>query len=259
MNLPLITIAVPSLNQGKFLNDALESIFTQDLPVEVYVMDGGSTDCSLEIIHKWGRKLTGWSSGQDNGQAAAVNKGLSQGSAPYVCWLNSDDLFLPGGLKLMLTELERLPLVPGVYGRAWNKHHPSGKLTPVCVEPFSISRLSRRCIISQPATLIRRSAWDMVEGLDESLNMAMDYDLWWRIYKKVGPLSFLDEHIAINTIHRSTKTKTNRRMHYKEAMSVVQTHFGSIPLKWWLYIPYSVWYKSLINKLSSIYQYFYLR
>ena len=254
VNLPVVTIAVPSLNQGAFLSSALESIFIQDLPVEVYVMDGGSTDCSVDIIRNWEPRLSGWRSRPDLGQAAAINEGIALGSAPYVCWLNSDDRFLPGALKQLCKELEQTPLVPGVYGKAWNEFYPSCQLTSVWVESFSASRLARRCIVSQPASLIRRSAWEKVGGLDEKLHMAMDYDLWWRIFKQVGPLSFVNEYIAVNLIHQTTKTNTRRRLHYQEAMKVVRMHYGSLPLKWWLYMPYSVWYKSLVNKLNLLMQ-----
>ena len=67
----------------------------------------------------------------------------------------------------------------------------SGKMRPVWVEPFSEKRLAWRCIVSQPATLIRRAAWEAVGGLDESLHMALDYDLWWKLYRKFGPLQFV--------------------------------------------------------------------
>ena len=97
---PLITIAVPSLNQGKFLDDALASIFNQFLCVEVFVLDGGSTDNSLDVIKKWERWLSGWRSHPDDGQSAAINEGIALGNAPFVCWLNSDDWFLPGGFGL---------------------------------------------------------------------------------------------------------------------------------------------------------------
>ena len=245
---PFITIVVPSYNQGQFLSEALDSIFEQNLPVEIFVMDGGSTDNSVEIIKTYADKLAGWRSFSDKGQAAAINEGIAKGTAPYVCWLNSDDLFLPGGLAHLLHALEGAPQHPAVYGRSWNKVEKSGRMYPVWVEPFNEHRLALRCIISQPATLIRRSAWEAIGGLDPTLYMTMDYDLWWRLLKNRGPLGFVDEFVAVNREHENTKTNTKRRQHYQEAMKVVRKYYGSVPLKWWLAQPYSVWYKSLINR-----------
>jgi len=242
---PLVTIAVPSFNQGRFLDDALASIFQQQVPVEVFVLDGGSTDNSVEVIKKWVPQLAGWRSGADDGQAAAINEGIALGSAPFVCWLNSDDWFLPDGLSTLLGALQAHPEAPAVYGRSWNVVQRTGKRAPVWVEPFDEKRLALRCIISQPATLIRRSAWDAVGGVDGQLHMAMDYDLWWRLYKQVGALHFLDEFVAVNRDHEATKTKTLRRRHYQEAMAVVRKYHGRVPLKWWLAQPYAVWFKSI--------------
>ncbi|MDD5180284.1 MAG: glycosyltransferase family 2 protein [Gallionellaceae bacterium] len=245
MTVPLVTIAVPSFNQGRFLDDALTSIFQQEIPVEVFVLDGGSTDNSPEVIHRWEHRLAGWRSHADEGQAAAINEGVARGRAPYVCWMNSDDWFLPSGLAKLLAELENHPEAPAVYGRAWNVVQKSGKRYPVWVEPFNERRLALRCIISQPATLIRRTAWEAVGGVDEKLHMAMDYDLWWRLFKRFGPLHFLDDFVAVNREHVDTKTKTQRRKHYREAMDVVRRHYGRVPLKWWLAQPYAVWFKSI--------------
>lgn len=241
---PLVTIAVPSFNQGCFLDETLSSIFQQEIPVEVFVLDGGSTDNSIEIIRKWEHKLAGWRSYVDNGQAAAINEGIANGNAPYVCWLNSDDFFLPLGLKQLLAKFHEYPEAPAVYGRSWNLIHKSGKQHPVWVEPFNEYRLALRCIISQPATLIRRAVWNAVGGLNEDLHMTMDYDLWWRLYRHAGPLKFLDTFVAINRDHCNTKTTTKRNMHYQEAISVVRKHYGRAPLKWWLAQPYAVWFKS---------------
>lgn len=241
---PLITVAVPSYNQGQFLDKALASIFEQSLPMEVFVLDGGSTDQSVDIIRRWEPQLTHWRSHPDKGQAAAINEGIAQGSAPFVCWLNSDDWFLPDALSRLVSALEKHPKAPAVYGNALNFVEDKQAFHPIWVEPFSERRLALRCIISQPATLIRRTAWDAIGGLNNNLHMAMDYDLWWRLFKTVGPLTWLDEAIAVNREHSDTKTKTKRRLHYQEAMEVVRTHHGRLPLKWWLYQPYAVWYKT---------------
>ena len=164
---PLITVAVPSFNQGRYLNDALESIFEQQVAVEVFVMDGGSTDNSVAVIKKWAPQLTGWRSETDGGQAAAINAAIAQGSAPYVCWLNSDDWWLDRGLLALTQTLEAQPRAAFAYGRAWNVSDPGAKVAPVYVRPFDARAMAVRCLVSQPATLIRRSAWEQVGGLNE--------------------------------------------------------------------------------------------
>ncbi|MDQ2079009.1 glycosyltransferase [Xanthobacteraceae bacterium Astr-EGSB] len=247
MPAPLVTVAVPSLNHGQFLNDALVSIFEQDLPVEVFVADGGSTDETRDVIARWETRLAGWRSHPDRGQAAAINQAVACGSAPYIAWLNSDDWLLSGGLASLLAALAGAPDVPVAYGRAWTHHEDSGRRTPVWVEPFDVRRMALRCIVSQPATLIRRSAWESVGGLDESLQLALDYDLWWRLYRTFGRMEFVDAFVAVNRDHDQTKTRRQRRRHYREAIGVVRAHYGRVPFKWWLAQPYAVWFRALVR------------
>ena len=226
----LITIAVPSFNQARYLDAALSSIFSQQLPVEVFVADGGSSDESLDIIKEFASRLAGWRSHRDSGQAAAINECIALGHAPYVCWLNSDDMLLPGGLAALLGAIEADPSVAAVYGRTWSLVEETKERTPVWVEPFDVRRLARRCIISQPATLVRRSAWEAVGGLDEKLRFAMDYDLWWRLYRTGGELRFVDCFVAIDRDHADTKSRNNRFEHYREGIAVVRRHNGYVPL-----------------------------
>ena len=239
----LVTVAVPSFRQGRFLDQALSSIFAQDVPVEVFVMDGGSDDETLAVLDRWKERLAGWRSHADGGQSEAINEGIARGRAPYVCWLNSDDWLLPQGLSRLLRALEHSPGAALAYGGTWDWIEATGRCRRSLVLPFSEWLMARVNAISQPGTLMRRSAWETVGGVDASLHLAMDYDLWWRLYRHAGPPVRVPERVAVNRVHGQTKTNTQRRRHYQEAMAVVRQHYGRIPLKWWLAQPYAVWWR----------------
>ncbi|WP_245570171.1 glycosyltransferase family 2 protein [Bradyrhizobium ottawaense] len=247
---PEVTVVVPSLNQGCYLEEALQSIASQDVPTEIIVMDGGSTDISLAILRRWSGRLSFWRSAPDGGQAAAINEGMQRGTAPYVSWLNSDDKLEPGSLRALINALDENPIAPAAYGEALNLD-AGGAKSPVWVQPFSERDLRLRCIISQPGTLIRRSAWDALGGLDPTLHFALDYDLWWRLYRRFGPLVHVPRILAVNRLHADTKTRNNRAAHYAEAMRVVRRHHGSLPVKWWLAQPYAVWWKALLAMIGN--------
>ncbi|WP_424629457.1 glycosyltransferase [Bradyrhizobium sp. SYSU BS000235] len=244
-------MVVPSLNQGRYLEDALRSISTQDVATEIIVMDGGSTDNSTAVLERWTERLAYWQSRPDGGQAAAINAGIERGTAPYVGWLNSDDMLEPEGLRRLVNALEENPAAPAAYGAAMNLND-DGTRSNVWVQSFSEDRLRLRCIISQPAALIRRTAWEDVRGVDPSLFLAMDYDLWWKLYRRFGPLLHVPHVTAINRVHDSTKTRNNRAAHYAEAIAVVRRYNDRIPLKWWLAQPYAVFWKAVRARLDDL-------
>ncbi|MGY3581616.1 glycosyltransferase involved in cell wall biosynthesis [Bradyrhizobium sp. USDA 4341] len=247
---PLVTVVIPSFNQGRFLEEALQSIARQDVATEIIVMDGGSTDTSLVILKRWSHRLAFWRSGPDGGQGSAINEGAKLGTAPYISWLNSDDKLEPGSLRALVNALENNPAAPAAYGNALNMTS-KGNTSAVWVQPFSEKGLRLRCIISQPATLIRRAAWEAVGGLDPTLHFALDYDLWWRLYRSFGPFIHVPRVLAVNRLHADTKTRNNRAAHYAEAIGVVRRHHGRLPMKWWIVQPYAIWWKALLATFGS--------
>lgn len=244
-----MTIAVPSLNQGEYLDAALQSVFEQAVPIEVYVLDGGSTDETRQVLERWSPRLAGWWSGPDDGQSWAINRGIRLGSAPYVAWLNADDMYLRGGLKHLVEALDTNPSAAVAYGRCKVVDSRGRCLRAYRTLPFSPGLFANVCSISQPGSLVRRAAWEAVAGVDESLHMCMDYDLWWRLFKQFGKPTYVRQWIAATREHRLTKTATRRRDHYREAMRVVHRHWGKVPIKWYLAWPYKVWWLELRNAL----------
>jgi glycosyltransferase involved in cell wall biosynthesis len=200
-------------------------------------MDGGSTDNSLEIIKKWEHSLSFWRSHPDHGQAAAINEGISKGTSPYVCWINSDDYFYPGGLTAILETLMASPEQQFSYGRCWTVSETGKKLAPYLTLPFSPWLFANFCLIAQPATLITRHAWEQIKGLNEDMQMAFDYDLWWRLYRTFGKPRFCKSFIAATRMHENTKTATRLEQHYKESIEVVSRNYGRVPIKWKAALP----------------------
>lgn len=246
---PLVTVAVPSRNHGRFLDEALSSIHAQGVPVEVMLADGGSTDETPQVIERWRGRLAWWKSAPDTGQAAAINDAIARGTAPYVCWLNADDTFLPAGLAAMVKALETHAAAPMVYARCWTTDASGRRLMPYVTYPFTAWLLANRNLIAQPATLIRRAAWTRAGGLDESLRLALDYDLWWRLYKTGGAPLYLKQFVATTRAHLDTKTAGQRKAHVLEAMGVIRRHYGRVPWKWYLAWPYSVWLRGAYHAL----------
>ncbi len=237
---PFVTVAVPSFNQGRFLDATLRSIFMQSVPVEVMLADGGSTDETQSVIDRWRHQLTWYRSAPDEGQSASINEAIARGRAPFVCWMNSDDLFLPGGLIRLLHALEASPGAAVAYGGC-HLIDENGRLIGLRRgKDISERSLSRHSVIPQPASLIRREAWNKVTGLKENLHLSLDYDLWWRLYRCGSKFARIPIDVAAARFHPNAKSFVKPREMYEEAKSVVRHHYGSLPLNWRLKEPFSV-------------------
>jgi hypothetical protein len=118
-----------------------------------------------------------------------------------------------------------------VAGRAQLISDAGAVVGEIATAPFTPRVFDRMCTISQPATLVRRAAWQQIDGLDTRLHMCFDYDLWWRL-AGLGPIGYIDALVAGSRDHEATKTRTRRQQYFDEGMQVVQQHTGRVPWHW---------------------------
>jgi GT2 family glycosyltransferase len=234
-----VAIVVPNLDQGRFLGAALDSIRETRAAVLCAVLDGGSVDGSRDLIERRASELAFWRSGPDGGQASAINEGVSQlcrahpDAVEAVGWLNADDVFVGGGLDRLWQALLDHPDWVAVSGRASLASESGAFIGEIPTAPFSRDRFARACTICQPATLVRRWAWERVGGLDSSLNMCFDYDLWWRL-SQFGTIGYLDAVVAASRDHGETKTRRHRAQYFREATDIVRRETGKVPWHWYV-------------------------
>ena len=226
--LPLVTVVTPSFNQGRFIRETIESVLKQDYPrIEYLVMDGGSTDETLSILHEYSDRLR-WVSEPDRGQAHAINKGWRQATGSIVAYLNSDDVYLPGAVTHAVGALQAHPDAAAVYGEGYHVDEAGAILERYPTESFDADRLREICFICQPTVFLRREAVDRAGYLDESLRYCMDYDLWIRLARAGKSFTHTPQYLASTRLHADTKTLGQRGEAHAEILRVIYRHFGRV-------------------------------
>lgn len=219
---PKISIVTPSFNQGKYIEDAIQSIISQNYPnLEYIIIDGGSSDNSLSIIKKYSKKLSYWVSEPDGGQAEAINKGFGHTTGEIMTWLNSDDILMPGTLQLVANIFTRLSEVNWVSGIP-TTINDEGFLTHIGLKPAYIRKFIRMglhhgaCLgyIMQEGTFWRRSLWEMSGGKLDNVPYSLDFRLW-RNFARYSELVPIFTSLAAYRLNPDRKNKTNRP-YYKE-------------------------------------------
>ena len=182
MSLPRITVVTPSYNQGQFLEQTILSVLGQCYDnLEYIIIDGGSADNSVDIIRSHEKKLAYWVSEKDGGQAEAINNGFARGTGDILCWLNSDDFFLPGIFQTLVQEFN--DGVDLVYGNCLSFSADGGRC--LVNRPFAYDSqvLALTDYIVQPSSFWTRSLWKEVGELKSGLHYAFDWEWYLRASK----------------------------------------------------------------------------
>lgn len=180
---PLVSILVPSFNQGRFIRETLDSCLAQDWrPLEIIVMDGGSTDSTLDVLRGCEAPELQWHSERDKGVADAVNKAIARARGDILTIQSSDDVFLPGAVRAAVDALQADPQAALVYGDVELIDAQSRKIGEDRQGPFDLAAyLGRLQYIPQPGTFFRRSALEIAPTWREEFSYAADADFWLRI------------------------------------------------------------------------------
>ena len=229
-NFPAISIVTPSYNQAQFIEETILSILDQHYPnLELIVVDGGSTDHTLEILKKYQGRLD-WTSGKDNGQASAINYGLQRANGEIVAFLNSDDIYNPGALLTVGKYFAQHPEAYCLTGkcRTINEYGQEirGLITlykNVWMLFHSYQVLQILNYISQPATFWRRSITHEIGFLDETLNYTMDYEYWLRMGKKYR-IHYLPYELACFRVHSNSKSGNTAHRQFDEELMVAKRY-----------------------------------
>lgn len=228
---PLVSIVTPSFNMGGFIEETIRSVLDQDYPnIEYLVMDGGSSDGTLDILKRYEGRLK-YVSEPDRGQTDAVNKGFQSSRGSIFTFLNADDTLLPGAVTAAVQAFADHPEAGVVYGDAWFIAEDGSRTAPYPVEPFDAKKFERRCFICQPAAFIRREVYSSSGMLDPERHNALDYDLWIRIAQRY-PMKKIDKFLANSRIHEGSKTVYQMGPAMLAAIEVLRHYYGYVPYNW---------------------------
>ncbi len=221
--LPRVSIITPSYNQAQFLEQTIRSVLDQDYPnLEYWVIDGGSTDGSLEIIQKYAGQLAGWVSEPDRGQAEGINKGLARATGDVVAWLNSDDLYYPGAVQAAVAALAANPQASFVFSDVESIDEAGQPFHRMHYGHWGLADLMCFRIIGQPAVFIRHTFLAQTGLLDPSYHYLLDHHLWLRLAALAEPVYVHGEPWAAARMHAGAKNMAQAAGFAPEAMRLAE-------------------------------------
>ncbi len=231
----LVSIVTPSYQQGRFIERTLESVARQGGDVEHIVMDGASTDGTVEILERWRDRIS-FSSARDSGQTAAINAGIERARGEVLAYLNSDDVYYEGAVAAAIEAFERNPSADVVYGDAVHIDADDRIVGAYSTEEWSIDRLKLVCYLCQPAVFFRRRVIERFGPFDARLNYCMDYEYWLRLGMRGARFVHIPLRLAASRVHETTKTRSRPREAHTEINNMLRDTIGHVPDNWlWNY------------------------
>ena len=224
-NLPKITVITPSYNQGQFLEETILSVLNQGYPnLEYFVFDGGSNDASVEVIRKYEDKIDYWESVKDKGQSDAINKGFRKATGDIICWLNSDDLFMPNVL-LQIGQLFLNKDIEFVFGKSYYLFEESKRMMKNNTTDLSNDFKITDCdFIVQPSTFWRKELLDKVGLLDENLHYSFDWYFFIKMIEASKQITKSDEFYSIYRIHGDHKSSSAGQKRIEEIAKIYKIY-----------------------------------
>lgn len=198
-----LSIVTPSYNQGRYIQRTIDSVVSQegDFELEYRVIDGGSTDNTVDVLKSYGSRIA-WTSEPDGGQVDAINKGLAAATGDIVAWINSDDLLMPGALAKVADAFRRSPGTEWVHGRCViiDEHDREVRKWVSAYKHYrcthhSFANFLTEDYVSQMTTFWRRSAQDAIGLVDGSIKYAFDYEFFLRLARRGDPI-YIEDPIA---------------------------------------------------------------
>lgn len=208
---PRITVVTPSYNQEKFLEETLRSVTSQREYIhEYFVLDGGSTDGSVDIIRKYADKIDWWTSEKDKGQSDAIHRGFQRATGDYLYWVNSDDVLLPGAMAKVTAALQQNPqwdALTGYHVRidGASRVHSLHRIPP---ESPANSRWGRHHVCQQTC-FFRRSIYEKLGGLNLSLHCVMDTEMWCRMFDAQTVWGHIPQYLGVFRVHPEAKGRAS--------------------------------------------------